>query len=171
MNNGNPISDSQTNSSWRNIKRLALLVLAVLVIAGVWIIYNGISTALRAEHNLHSTLYVVRLVDEFVYENKRWPESWDELEKLKFTGNAYTPRNGELNALRIGGAIEFQWPDSSLTMQRRVEIDFNADLNDIAEQNSMTFDAIKPIGPFYEYRDYGIVDSLQQTILECLEKH
>ena len=56
-------------------------------------------------------------------------------------------------------------------MQRRVEIDFNADLNDIAEQNSMTFDAIKPIGPFYEYRDYGIVDSLQQTILECLEKH
>jgi hypothetical protein len=168
-NGGTPISETRTNSRWRNIKRLALLVLAVLVIGGVWMVYNGISTAIRAEHNLHSTLYVVRLVDEFVYEKNRWPQSWDELEKLKFTGDAYTPRNGELNALRIGGAMEFQWPDSSPTMRQRVRIDFDADLHEIAEQTPMTFEAIKPIGPYYEYRDYGIVDSLQQTVRQCLE--
>lgn len=28
----------------------------------------------------------------------------------------------------------------------------------------MEFEAIKPIGPYYEYRDYGFVESLQQTL-------
>ena len=65
--------------------------------------------------------------------------------------------------------MDFQWPESSSTMQQRVKIDFAADLHEISEQDRMTFDAIKPIGPCYEYRDYGIVDSLQQTIKVFLE--
>jgi len=34
----------------------------------------------------------------------------------------------------------------------------------------MGFDAIKPIGPYYEYRDYGIVNSLQETVRDVLDK-
>ena len=88
---------------------------------------------------------------------------------MKFAGDAYTPRNGELNVLRVGGAMTFQWPADSLTLQRRVTINFDADPNDIVDQNPMEFDAIKPIGPSYEYRDYGIVDSLQKTVRDVLD--
>ena len=151
------------------MKRIALLVVLAALIAIAWLVYNGVSISIRAEHNLHSTLYVVRLVDEFVYENQRWPKSWTELEQMKFAGDAYTPRNGELNVLRVGGAMTFQWPADSLTLQRRVTINFDADPNDIVDQNPMEFDAIKPIGPSYEYRDYGIVDSLQKTVRDVLD--
>jgi hypothetical protein len=34
----------------------------------------------------------------------------------------------------------------------------------------MAFTAIKPVGPYYEYCDYGFVDSLQETIREAIEE-
>ncbi|MFN9541017.1 MAG: hypothetical protein ACK6A8_17445 [Planctomycetota bacterium] len=150
--------------SWQRLKRVALFLFVAVLIGVAWLAYNGITHSIRAERNLHSTLYVVRLVDEFVYENQRWPKSWAELEQMQFAGDAYTPRNGELNVLRVGGAMTFQWPTDSLILQSRVNIDFDADLNQIGTQNPMGFDAIKPIGPYFEYRHYGIVDSLQETI-------
>ncbi|WP_417393174.1 hypothetical protein [Gimesia sp.] len=152
------------------MKRIAPFVVVAALFGIAWLVYYGISVSIRAEHNLHSTLYVVRLVDEFVYENQRWPKSWTELEQMKYSGDAYTPRNGELNALRVGGAMTFQWPADSLTLQHRVTINFDADPNDIVDRNPMDFDAIKPIGPYYEYRDYGIVDSLQETVRDVLDK-
>ena len=141
----------------------------MVLLGGVGLVHNGISTSIRAENNLHSTLYVVRLVDEFVCENRRWPESWSELEQLQFAGDAYTPRNGELNAVRVGGAKTSQWPTDSPALQQRVSVKFDADLDKIADQDPMEFDAIKPIGPYYEYRDYGTVDSLQETIRTILD--
>ena len=140
-----------------------------MVFGVVWLIYYVISSSIRAEHNLHSTLFVVRLVDEFVYENHRWPRAWSELEELEFSGNANTPRNGELKAVRVGGAMRFQWPADSPALQCRVAINFQANLNEIVEQETMEFEGIKPIGPYYEYRDYGIVDSLQETIRTILD--
>lgn len=165
-----PIPTPQSKSSWQLLKRIAQFVIVAALIGIAWLVSNGITVSIRAEQNLHSTLYVVRLVDEFVYENHRWPKSWSELEEMQYAGDAYTQRNGELNALRVGGAMTFQWPADSLVLQRRVNINFDADPNVIVHQNPMDFDAIKPNGPYYEYRDYGIVDSLQKTMRDVLEE-
>jgi hypothetical protein len=92
-----------------------------------------------------------------------------DLEKMEFSGDPYSPRNGQLNAVRVGGAMSFQWPADSITLQSRVSINFNASLDDIATQLPGEFDAIKPIGPFFEYRDYGVVQSLQEKLRTVLE--
>lgn len=83
---------------------------------------------------------------------------------MDFSGDGYTPLNGELTALRIGGARQYDWPAHSQHLQRCVKIDFLGDTKSIANQDAMDFEAIKPIGPTYEYRDYGIVQSLQKTL-------
>ena len=49
-----------------------------------------------------------------------------------------------------------------------MSIDFSADLLLIVRQDPMAFTMIKPIGPYDEYRDYGFVDSLQETIHQSL---
>jgi hypothetical protein len=54
-------------------------------------------------------------------------------------------------------------------LQRRVKINFSAGPNDIVDQSPKDFDAIKPKGPSYEYRDYGIVESLQRNMRVSLE--
>ena len=70
----------------------------------------------------------------------------------------------EINVLRIGGQHGYDWPKVSAEIQRRVSIDFRADVHEIAGQDRMTFTAIWPIGPYYEFRDYGFVASLQESI-------
>jgi hypothetical protein len=60
------------------------------------------------------------------------------------------------------------WPARSQIVRERVFIDFHADPEQIARQDPMKFDAIKPIGPFYEYRDYEAVPSLQSTLQKAI---
>ena len=133
-------------------------------------VFQAVSTAIRAEKNLHASLFVVRLVEEFTYTNNRWPTSWAELENMPFSGDGYSPRNGELSALRIGGACDFGWPADSEMIQGHVAIDFSVDVSRIADQDCLEFDAIKPIGACFEYRDYGTVESLLVT-LEGIESN
>jgi len=62
----------------RVIGWIALLVVLTTVVIGGSMVYLGVSTSLQAEENLHSTLFVIRLVEKFVAENERWPRSWEE---------------------------------------------------------------------------------------------
>jgi hypothetical protein len=147
--------------------------LVVLLISGVcifgWMIYRGISVSLQAEENLHATLFTVRLVEQFVHDKERWPTSWDELKGLAFPSTAPSPRNGEISVVYIGGQHGHKWPDQAKHLMERVEIDFKIDPKFIVDQDPMSFTAIKPIGPYYEYRDYGFVQSLQHTMKMALE--
>ncbi len=61
-------------------------------------------------------------------------------------------------------AIVGPWPNCAEEVKRRVYINFQPDLKEIAHQDRYAFDAIKPIGRHYEYRGYGDVDELQQTM-------
>ena len=87
-------------------------------------------------------------------------------EELNLCGTEVTdrPGHGELSVIRIGGQHGYEWPAASKNLQRRVAIDFDVDPVKVAGQDPMKFTAIKPIGPYYEYRDYGFVQSLQETI-------
>jgi hypothetical protein len=137
--------------------------------AGSWVLYRGVAGSLQAEENLHTTLFTIRLVEEFVALNGRWPHSWDELEKLPVSGDAPSPMSGGRSALRIGGEHGYDWPGASQAIRRRVSIAFGANPRQIARQDPMSFAAIKPIGPYYEYRDYGLVASLEAMIRKGLK--
>jgi hypothetical protein len=113
---------------------------------------SGVRTSIEAEYNLHATILAIRLVDQFVTEHRRWPSSWDELE-------------GQSLAEDLQGGM-YRWPDSSQEIRTRVILDFAADPREIAAQDSMTFAAIKPVGPCYEYRHY--VPSLQASVRKSL---
>jgi hypothetical protein len=80
--------------------------------------YRCVAVSLQAEENLHATLFTIRLVEQFVAENGRWPHSWDELEKLSVPG--------------------YDWPAASTDIQRRVVIDFGADLKEIAQSRGVS---------------------------------
>ncbi len=129
-----------------------IALILTLIGAGAAIIYHAASVAIQAENNLHATLFAIRLVDRFVSERGRWPRSWAELEGVSI---------GE-------GWLGKEWPAASPELQRRVFIDFGIKPLDVSGQDPMTFTAIRPIGPYFEYRDYGGVKSLQETIRKSM---
>jgi hypothetical protein len=153
----------------RYLGRSLLFLLITTVGIGGWMIYIGISTSLQAEENLHATMFAIRLVEQFVHDIGRWPTSWDELEHLPFSSTAPSPRNGKTSAVYIGGQHGYTWPGQAEHLKECVAIDFHIDQKIVASQNPMEFTAIKPIGPYYEYRHYGFVQSLQQTLKTALE--
>jgi hypothetical protein len=116
--------------------------------SGIWLICQGVSASLQAESNLHYSLFALQLVERFVIREARWPRSWAELEGVDM-------RDGPLGP---------EWAKTFAEVQRRIIIDFGANPQDVARQDRMAFTAIRPKGPYYEYRDYGYVDSLQAAI-------
>jgi len=79
----NPVAHSASGRSLaRWIVRALVCLLFVGVGVGGWMAYRGVTVSLEAERNLHATLFAVRLVEQFVSEQRRWPRSWEELESL-----------------------------------------------------------------------------------------
>jgi hypothetical protein len=107
-------------------------------------VYLGISSSLHAERGLHSINLVTVLVDRFLQQEKRWPTSWKDL---------YTITDAKAPSM-------YSWPKDSETVQEFVAIDFDANLSRIASQTVEDFDAIKPIGSCYDYKQYHFVSSL-----------
>lgn len=125
--------------------------------------YQGVTRALQAEQTLHAAEFVFQLVDQFVHDHGRWPTSWSELEQMPFPSD--TPSTLNQSLVRNVADERGYWPAASQEIQQRVMIDFQADPKTIATQNPRDFEAIKPIGPYYEFRDTGPwFPSLQKTI-------
>jgi len=154
----NDVTGDKPNRSLKSVFLRWLAVPALLALGvGVWMVYCGVTASLEAENNLHATLFTISLVEQFVAEKGRWPHSWDELEKLPVSG----------------GTADLQghdWPGASTKIRRHVSIDFSADPREIARQDPMSFTAIKPVGRYYEYRDHGNIQSLQETIRKAMKK-
>lgn len=149
--------------------RTVVIVFLAALLGGGWLIYRAATVALRAEENLHASLFTIRLVDEFVRRHGRWPHSWPELEQIKTDtlppdpDHEYGADDGFVNN-GVGGCHGYDWPKDSPHIQECVTIDFNADPKNIIDGPTMQFSAIKPIGPYFEYRDYGFVDALKKTL-------
>lgn len=138
------------------------VALAIALCGGI--LYMAASSAFRAEERTQTTLFMIRLVDQFVHEHGRWPKSWGELEQMTFPSDAPSALNSRFTMPLEEGGRGYEWPAQSAHLQENVAIDFGADVDVIINQNPMEFEAIKPIGSFYEYRDYGFVESLQDTL-------
>jgi hypothetical protein len=157
-----------TRRFWFRYIGLFLLILLVAAVGiGGWMIYRAVSTAIRAEENFHTTTFAIRLVEQFVHDKGRWPASWDELRQLPFPNSPFTPLNSQMPAVAVPHGYE--WPGQVEHLKEHVTIDFQIDPKAVANQDSGQFTAIMPIGPYYEYRGYGFVQSLQQTLKMAVE--
>jgi hypothetical protein len=58
----------------------------------------------------------------------------------------------------------FDWPQDAAAIRRYVEVDFAVDRAIVASQSVAEFDAVRPIGPSFSYKQYGLVEQLQTTI-------
>ena len=127
--------------------------IAILTVAAT--LWRLVADADARERNLHATTFTIRLVDRFVSERGHWPRSWGELEGLA-TADGVLDNPG--------------WPACSAEVRRRVAVDFEADPREVAARDPEDFDAIRPIGPSFEYRHYGYIEALQQAIRETIIK-
>ena len=151
--------------SWLRYLGIVFLILVMAAVGiGGWLLHE-VRVACQAEDNFHATLFTVRLVEEFVHERGRWPASWEELERFPFPNNSLWARNGEV-ACPLQG---HQWPGEADCIRKCVTIDFQIDPKAVATQDRKNFEAIRPIGPCVEYRDYGFVQSLQETLGQAIE--
>jgi hypothetical protein len=149
---------------WRRYFWISLAGILILVVSVVgWMLYRAATFAIQAERNLHDTLFAIQLVEQFVNDDGHWPRSWAELEQLPFPSKTPSPLNVQHQPFK-------SWPAASKHLQECVAIDFQADPEQIARQDPMKFEAIKPIGPYYEFRNYGYVASLQETLQTTLRK-
>jgi hypothetical protein len=134
----------------RRVTRAVVAVAVIVALIGGFCVYQGISASLHAEHVLHAALLTVQLLTDHVTSNDgEWPRSWSDLEDLP-------PREWAM----------FEWPEDSSEVQQYVEVDFAADPQRIAEQSVHEFDAVRPIGPYYPFKDRGTVEALLKTIRE-----
>lgn len=138
-----------------------LASIAIVVLLATWLMWAGYAS-LDAERNLQTTLYAIQLIDRFVNENKRWPTSWMELQSCQSPEKLVI---GDIS-LMFG-----PWPESADEVKKRVDIDFRPDLYKVAHQDVMEFEAIKPVGRHYPYRDYGFIQQLQKSIQNCIQIH
>jgi hypothetical protein len=125
-------------------------VAVVVAVAVGWCLYQGASASLHAEHVLHAALLVVELLQEHVEQHDgEWPRSWGDLEALP-------PRRWGM----------FEWPKDSHDIQRYVAVDFSVDPMWLAMQTVDQFDAVRPIGPYYPFKDKGSIAALLKALRE-----
>ena len=131
----------------RYLTRVALIVILIAAVVGGVCIYQGVSASVHAEYVLHAALLTIELLDEYVgVHDGQWPRSWADLEQLP-------PRESM-----------FQWPADSGEVQKYVTVDFAADPKQLAGQMPAEFDAVRPIGPYYPFKDRGQVTAFLKTI-------
>jgi hypothetical protein len=124
------------------------IVLAVLLVVS-WFVCKPIYLGYSAERDYSLTLFVLKLIEDYVTEHGEWPKSWHDLEQVKRTE-------------------PWDWPKDSGTVQGRIAVDFNVNLNELAGQSVDQFQAIRPIHPNVLFNDdnlrKGPVESLLKTV-------
>ena len=112
---------------------VTLVVLAALLVA-LWFVCRTVYLVTEAECDYLSTLFVLRLVEDYVTEHGAWPKSWNDLEQVK-------------------RSEPWDWPANSQDMQRRIAVDFNVTVNELARQSVDQFRAIQPVQPNELFND------------------
>ena len=139
----------------RWIIRIVAIVVLLAMLTGGYCVYRGLTDSIHAEYVLHAAIMTIELIDEHVTSHDgAWPRSWADLEALP-------PRE------RPG---MFDWPQESAKVQQYVAVDFSADPQRLAQQSVDEFDAVRPIGPYYPFKDYGGIKALIEHVREQASK-
>jgi hypothetical protein len=130
--------------------RSAVACATVIACVAVAYVVLGISTSAEAEKTLHAINLTTVVVERFVDQEGRWPQSWNE---LRLVTAASAPSM-------------YEWPKHAKELSTYVTIDFQAKLDEVAASSTDDFDAILPVGAHYSYRDRGYVKTLIDTAEE-----
>lgn len=130
------------------------IVLAVLL-ATSWLLcvtYLGYS----AERDYAWALFVLSLAEDYVIEHRAWPKSWHDLEQVRQTES-------------------WEWPRNSPAIQKRIAVDFDVNLNELADQSVDQFRAIRPNHPNVLFDDEelrrGPVGSLLKAVRQLTKEN
>ncbi len=124
------------------------LCVALLLGGGIWIAYQAVSVSIQAECALHAVNLTTVVVDKYVAREGKWPRSWDDLRTVS----------------SVNAPTMYSWPEDWQKVRLYVTVDFDADPATLATQTVEEFDAIRPIGPSYPYKQYGHVADLLNTL-------
>lgn len=91
---------------------ISVAILA-LVFMLLWYISRAVYVSYSAEQDYFYTIFVLRLVDEYVSTHGEWPRSWEDLEHVKRSETS-------------------EWPKNFRTIQQRVLVDVNVTVNELA---------------------------------------
>lgn len=134
---------------WPRYVGIALVVLAVLLSVGLWLMnYVGLRVVAE-QHRYHAVICVCELVATHVERSagKEWPRSWEELEKLPAR---------DFNT--------FAWPRDEELLQALVIIDFSATVESAVRQTPDTFDSVRPAGEYGAVSLVPIYDAFLRRI-------
>jgi hypothetical protein len=164
---------SRTTPRWppsRVLRWAAVAVLLVALAASGGAFFHSVYRAAQAERDLHLTLFVIRLVERFVTDRGHWPRSWEELEGLAAGSDPPHPHDAGAGDRASGVQSGYDWPAATPEVRRWVVIDFDADPAVVAAQDPMSFTAVRPVTPGFEYRYSGDLESLQATLRKVAAK-
>ena len=107
--------------------------LGVIAVAG-WFLHRVFVIGDTAERQTLSMDYLGFAVVEYLDAKGNWPGSWEELAAVR----------PSFQLVSIPGDVEW--------VEQRVDIDFHANVHEIARQTPQTFTGFKPRGKaFYDY--------------------
>lgn len=86
----------------------------------------------ESDNKIHAAIVITRSIEKFISLEKRWPASWDELEKHAVDGPTRS------------------WPKDRPFFVERIEVDFAADLESVGNSNPNEFNAVRIRGNGYE---------------------
>ncbi|MEX1231983.1 MAG: hypothetical protein WEB58_17190 [Planctomycetaceae bacterium] len=125
-------------------------LIILVVIGGALFVVRMIYVADKSERDLHALICTIDVVEAYVNEYGRWPDSWDDLENVKGSKRSSI----------------YEWPRHRTEIERRIDVDFGLDLDDI----DFTVDSLEfPI----RCRDVYYIehDHRFQFLIEAVEKH
>ncbi|MBI3832415.1 MAG: hypothetical protein HY291_23020 [Planctomycetes bacterium] len=115
----------------RFVGAIAIISLISCVVIVVLMV-RAASTASEAEHTLQVTIETSKILSTYVKDYPgRWPKSWEDLSKS-------SSDKGHILTYNLD---EFK---------KRVYVDFDANLDELATQKPETFSAVRPIGPCFD---------------------
>jgi hypothetical protein len=133
------------------IRRACAFTLLLGLCFILWLVYTAYSLSDHAERALHAVNLTTVVVEKCVDREGKWPKSWEDLATVRTD-----------NSRGI-----YSWPTDCDEIKLLVTVDFHADPRVLAKQTVEEFDAIKPIGACYPYKQDGhiaaLIDTLRRT--------
>ena len=134
-----------TSQLWGRFLKYFLIAVALACVVGLWCFFQAARTAIDAEYTLHAYYAILELVEQHVSETGQWPSDWKSLEKIPYRHESM-----------------WKWPEDSTEIQRRITIDFELSLDQVAAMTPEDFPAIRQRQPCFPMT--GRVEILLEAI-------
>jgi predicted DNA binding CopG/RHH family protein len=134
-----------------HLRRWLAVIAVIVFITLAWWTFYLVHTSLEAERTLQAYRVVLDELTSYLKDSRAWPKDWQSLHN--YGQERGVPRNRSEHA----------------EIEKRVTINFNATVDDIARMQPDDFTAVAPIGPNYgpdEARINELLDAARQVVMQ-----